>query len=214
MRTINPIEYLTIRKGKLTVTPIYENDVHPFEFKWHDDGAFGIGHRGFSGLINGEFHCIGIEWEKIYQLSNKSNPKKIKVEFHPNHFHREEKGGFRVVYPNHSIDLKNIFKLDFEDDETKIKFHASCWDLFDYIQPKTNDSVNCEVYWDFNPYALNDTGFRSWGNPKYVEVIFNGVVEESKDERIDSFGEMERAIRYKGEHLRDLSEYTGINFKL
>jgi len=207
MRTINPIENLTIRKGKFIMKKISEDGVHPSNWKWFD-GAFGLGWRSFAVLKDGQYHEVGITYESLYSVWGKMKPRKIKCDFHPNQLDRDVKSCFRVVHCNQWINLNDIYLPFFEDDKTKLLFQISnTYSLYDYFQPPTE---NVEVYWSFNPYAVFGTGWKDWCDPRYVEMITNGVVSEISE--CDFFDAMKNSIRNKNEHLRNLCEYTKINF--
>ncbi len=145
----------------------------------------------------------------------KKRPRKINVQFNPNHFKNEKKGGFRIVYVKYRVCLKNIYKLFFEDYETNKTFEIDNYSVVDYFQPPTE---NIQVYWRFNPYAVFGTGFKDWSNPYMVTVLTDGICLENDDRYGSEYNKdwrMWNCIQpnNKKEHLKDLSEYTGINFK-
>jgi hypothetical protein len=209
MKTINPIERLTIRKGKLVVQPLYKENIPAREWDWYDC-AFGLGWRSYAGLIDGQFHEIGITFDNYYKVIEAKNPKKINVSFNPNKFSETQKYGYRICYGYYWIDLKNVYRLMFEDKLTKKRFFVGNYGSLDFFQPTIEDGVECKAHWGFNPYAINGTGFKSWTDPKYVDIITNGFKTERS--KTDIFEAMEHAEGHKNEHMKDLIDYTGINF--
>lgn len=215
MVNVNPLAYATVRTGKLISVPIEIKNVHPERWDWFQ-GAFGLGWRQFAGLEDdGLFHEIRMDYEHLMGVWHKKSPKKVIVQFTPNHFKYEKKGGLRVMYKSHSVYLKNIHKLFFEDYETKERFEISNYEnTMDYFQPPTE---NVQAYWRFNPYAVFGTGYKDWCNPYRVHIITNGICLESDETYGPESGndwQMYHCIQpsNKKEHLKDLSEYTGINF--
>lgn len=123
---------------------------------------------------------IRIDYDHLWGVWHKIKPKKIIVEFTPNHYKDEKKGGLRVMFKSHSVYLKNIHKLFFEDYETGHRFEISNYEsVLDYFQPPKED---IQAYWSFNPYAVFGTGYKDWSNPYRVHVLTNGIGLES-DER-------------------------------
>lgn len=163
MVNVNPLAYSTVRTGRLIAIPVEIENVHPSKWDWYE-GAFGIGWRQFAGLeSDGLFHEIRIDYDHYYKVIWKKRPRKINVQFTPNHYNDEKKGGLRVMFTSHPVFLKNIYKLFFEDNETKRRFQISNYEsVLDYFQPPKED---VQAYWSFNPYAVFGTGYKDWSNP-------------------------------------------------
>jgi len=210
-RLINIIESFTIRTGKLVAVPLVEGGKHAKDWHWYD-GAFGIGTLGYCYLHEDDnlFHECRLKYDDYWDVIHLTKPRKIKGEFTPNHYKEIKKGGLRGFYSRTPLELKRIYHLCFEDSETKKRFKVCNHSILDYIQP--NDE--CQAMWNFNPYAVGGTPFRDWSWPKYVDVFtMNQKFEIYKDGKDETDYQMHRALRNKREHLQDLSEYTGINFK-
>jgi len=225
MRRLNPLEILTVRTGKLVVDHLYDPTKHPCDWDWYDKKrAFGIGKRGFvtkqkvqnsntpdiTTEIFMEFRLTGY---KIFDLDLKKRPRKIRGELYQSHYKEERKHGLRWVDTNFSVDLNNIYRLYFEDEISKKRFAVINIDILDFFQP--DDFINgftCSAYFDFNPYAVNGTGFKDWSHPYMVDVLSDGYEEDLSYKTGDLFDSMERSILYKDEHIKDLSNYTSLKF--
>jgi len=76
MITVNRIENLTFKQGKLIAKNLFEKDKHPSNWKWTRDGFYGGGSRAYCILIDGEYHEIQIHHHDWYNLRNKKILKK------------------------------------------------------------------------------------------------------------------------------------------